>query len=193
MTSRPGKLTDDQILRYADMSGRVGMRPHDAQHIAISRPNKLTDADKNVLKTEKQDLLVFVKWQNDNYADYVVLTSALRPKESDQFTGYDEIERVASEWNKYYDRLNEVHDNEFLDGTPVTPPAVSMDDIKAQYPEAAAYRLAKSYENSDNSKKYRAGKKAVKQLKENPSNYAEIIAEMKNEWSEAIDGSIFTD
>ena len=63
-----------------------------------------------------------------------------------------------------------------------TSPADNIDDLRKQYPRAAAYLDAKGYANATHDVKCSCGKTALEKII-NGDDYAAAIAEMETEWN----------
>lgn len=95
--------------------------------------------------------------------------------------GLEEIKRVSNEWEDYRREANRRFEAE--DYRPLAKPKVTVEELKARYPRAAAYLKAENWSYSSNIGKRRAGKKALERIIAG-ENYEQVLADMEAEWSE---------
>lgn len=91
------------------------------------------------------------------------------------------IEKARDEWHKWHDDMVRAID----DGDGIRPPEpqVDIEELKEQYPQAAAMLKAESYSRSTNYAKASAGSKARERIIDG-ENYTQVIAEMEQEWTD---------
>lgn len=91
------------------------------------------------------------------------------------------IEKAREEWDKWHDETLRAIDNG--DGIRPAEPKVNIEELKQQYPRAAALLKAESYSRSTNYAKASAGSKARERIIDG-EGYAQVIAEMEQEWTD---------
>lgn len=91
------------------------------------------------------------------------------------------IEKAREEWDKWHDDTVRAIDNG--DGIRPAEPNVNIEELKEQYPQAAALLKAESYSRSTNYAKASAGSKARERIIDG-EDYAKAIADMEQEWTD---------
>lgn len=91
------------------------------------------------------------------------------------------IEKAREEWDKWHDDTVRAIDNG--DGIRPAEPNVNIEELKEQYPQAAALLKAESYSRSTNYAKASAGSKARERIIDG-EDYTQVIAEMAQEWTD---------
>lgn len=97
--------------------------------------------------------------------------------------GLTEIASASSEWDRYntaFQRMMDTGDSVLT----VTIPTVTIDQIKAQYPRAAAYLKAVSFTNASHIDKHIAGQKALERIISG-EEYQAVMDDMDAEWGKA--------
>lgn len=91
------------------------------------------------------------------------------------------IEKAREEWDKWHDDTVRAIDNG--DGIRPAEPKVNIEELKQQFPQAAALLKAESYSRSTNYAKASAGSKARECIIDG-EDYAKAIADMEQEWTD---------
>ena len=91
------------------------------------------------------------------------------------------IEKAREEWDKWHDDTVRAIDNG--DGIRPAEPKVNIEELKEQYPRAAALLKAESYSRSTNYAKASAGSKARERIIDG-EDYEKAIADMEQEWTD---------
>lgn len=100
--------------------------------------------------------------------------------------GIDLIISAQNAEEHYSREFNRMMEDEGNDGAfAPTKPMISVAEVEAKYPRAAAYLKAENWTMSSNLDKYCAGKDALERII-NGEDYAKVIAEMEAEWSAAV-------
>lgn len=105
---------------------------------------------------------------------------AEREARRDAIPGVKLIEKAREEWDKWHDDTVRAIDNG--DGIRPAEPNVNIEELKEQYPQAAALLKAESYSRSTNYAKASAGSKARERIIDG-EEYTQVIAEMEQEWT----------
>jgi hypothetical protein len=98
--------------------------------------------------------------------------------------GLEAIRKAMNAEENYHMAFNRMMEDADNDGAfaPRRPQASSQ-ELKGQYPKAAAYLKAESYSYSSNYVQAGAGKKALERII-NGEDYATVLADMEKEWSD---------
>jgi len=99
--------------------------------------------------------------------------------------GLKELKAAIAAQEQYEYERQKRWESESLSSILPEKPAVSVVELKAKYPRAAAYITAEGWSRSSNSGKRQAGKKALERII-NGENHDQVIAEMEVEWSEYV-------
>lgn len=98
--------------------------------------------------------------------------------------GLSELMQARSQLEIYREALAAMMDDESNDGAfPPPRPTSNPAELSKQYPRAAAYLKAESYEFASNAVKSAAGKKAEERII-NGEDYAAAIRDMETEWAD---------
>lgn len=104
--------------------------------------------------------------------------------------GLEELEDAYSAWQEYYSLFSYYITELGGEGDAPKKPDVSINELIKKYPRARAYMIADSYAQAENDIKVTAGEKA-KQRIINGDDYKQVIDDMKKEWSDYCNESIF--
>ena len=84
---------------------------------------------------------------------------------------------------RYHEEFERMMEDENNDGArPPRKPAISSDDLRPQYPVAAAYLKAESWKYADHYAKSAAGQKAMERIASG-EDYTQALNDMEAEWS----------
>lgn len=95
--------------------------------------------------------------------------------------GLKSIQAAQGEWSAYHCEYERRMESESESSILPARPAVSVSDLTAKYPRAAAYLKAESYTYADNYTKASAGKKALERIIDG-EDYNTVLADMDAEW-----------
>ena len=105
----------------------------------------------------------------------------IKKEKAEKIVGLKELENAISEkMNASYLQEERIAKADYR---PVEFPEPNIDELRNKYPMASAYLTAKNFNESSNSGKRIAGKKAMKAI-EDGGDYELAIAEMKAEWKD---------
>jgi hypothetical protein len=113
-----------------------------------------------------------------------------RQKKIKAIEGLDELENAIGEWRSYDYEFSRRFDNESLSSISPRRPKSDINEIKKQYPRAAAYLKARAFSDAHNYAKAAAGKKALERII-NGEDYNKVIQEMEEEWSKAASEAVW--
>jgi hypothetical protein len=99
--------------------------------------------------------------------------------------GLRELQQAINDKLNYRYEWNRRMEDEALSSIMPEKPAVSVVELKAKYPRAAAYITAEGWSRSSNSGKRQAGKKALERIIAG-ENHEQVLADMEAEWSEYV-------
>jgi len=117
-------------------------------------------------------------------SDWDVFRAGVRAELLTNVPGLEILENARNAEHQYMEDFNAMMDDEQNDGVnPPSKPTVKSSDIAAQYPIAAAYLKAQSYEYASHFTKSAAGRKAKNAISEG-KDYVVAIEKMEKEWSE---------
>ncbi len=98
--------------------------------------------------------------------------------------GLDLLRAALADEDRYARQFNRMMEDESNDGArPPKPVKANLDNLREQYPIAAAYIHAESYSLASNYAKSSAGSKAIKAIEAGQDAIA-AIATMEKEWSD---------
>ncbi len=97
--------------------------------------------------------------------------------------GLQELKNAINAEERYRHEFDRRMEDEMLSSIAPDKPKVSVQELKAKYPRAAAYIKAESWKNSSNVRKYNAGKKALERIVAG-EDYEQVLADMEAEWTE---------
>lgn len=86
----------------------------------------------------------------------------------------------------YFEDFGRRMEDEMLSSIAVKPPEADIDELKAKYPQAAAYIKAEGWECASNYTKMALGSRALERII-NGENHEQVISEMEAEWDEYCD------
>jgi hypothetical protein len=99
--------------------------------------------------------------------------------------GLKELKAAIAQEQYEYEQRQKRWESESLSSIMPEKPAVSVVELKAKYPRAAAYITAEGWSRSSNSGKRQAGKKALERIIAG-ENHEQVLADMEAEWSEYV-------
>lgn len=175
------------------------------------KEHKITGTVITELKDAPTDVLEFCKAKGVDFKTRVFFGGTIIPREvaeevliqksaileekkkklDSNVPGLEILRKAINDAGRYYDQFNEMTENEFNDG--VNPPAKPTSDINAlklQYPRAAAYITAESWEYASNYAKSEAGAKAKRAIADGVDAESAIKI-MESEWSEYCNERMF--
>lgn len=97
--------------------------------------------------------------------------------------GLKELKAAIAAQEQYEYERQKRWESESLSSIMPEKPAVSVVELKAKYPRAAAYITAEGWSRSSNSGKRQTGKKALERIIAG-ENHEQVLADMEAEWSE---------
>jgi len=97
--------------------------------------------------------------------------------------GLEQLRAAVTDRNRYARQFSRMMEDENNDGgLPPKPARASASELAAQYPIAAAYLKAESWENAAHDVKATAGKKAKDRIAAG-EDFCSVLADMEAEWS----------
>ena len=131
------------------------------------------------IKAKKQEILNY-------FAEKAAKKEAIekaRQEKIDAIEGLKEIRAAIEAEERYAYLFEKMTEDEYNDGVnPPTKPTVSLAELRAKYPQAAAYIKAENWSYAAHYKKSSCGLHAMNQIREG-EDYQKAIAEMEKEWS----------
>jgi len=190
ITTKRGNKLDMDIHGY-----HIAATLHHPEHGEIKMGDASVEAGQLAgwCKIKDEERYAKLDIDADDAQAIIAAQTAEKAAEKEAFSaavpGYAELTNiVGAEESDWAINRQSIEDGEVLVFKKVT----TADDVakaKAQYPIAAAYILAETYEQSSNWQKSVAGARAKKAV-ENGVDYKKAIENMEKEWSEAARRSI---
>jgi hypothetical protein len=146
---------------------------------AINVRGKVTPQEVANLKAAKADIITELIIRDE--ANKKAIKEAAE-RLSMNVPGLEALRLIRNEWETYSYKYSRYIDNGALGEAPVKP-SVESSVVATQYPVAAAYLKAESFEMASNYAKSAAGQKA-KQRIANGEDYIIALAEMEAEWTQ---------
>ena len=127
----------------------------------------------------------FVRDQRDRVIAEVKAMAAegVKVTVTEKVEGLNALREAINAEANYRHEVNRRMESEVLSSIMPEKPAVSVVELKAEYPRAAAYITAEGWSRSSNIGKSRAGKKALERIVAG-ENHEQVLADMEAEWSE---------
>ena len=97
-------------------------------------------------------------------------------------TGYDYLEKLSREWDKYESAYEKAWEREEI--CRVDRPKERMDEARKRYPEAAAYRDLEWMRYSECPDKAEIGREGLRRVADG-ENAVEVLAEAESRWHKA--------
>lgn len=148
----------------------------DGQDMIRFGSSNITDDDIADIKASKPEIVAELKRRETAKKE--------REEKIRSIGGLDELEKAIADMEFYHDSYAANFEDENGCCNPVHRPDVSIDDLRAKYPRAAAYIHAESFTFSPNPDKFAAGEKAIEKII-NGEDHNTAIKDMEKEWSEA--------
>lgn len=152
----------------------------DGDKIQIPGGKKLAKSELEPIISAKPEIIAELKARREAEAK---AREDAKAKLMANVPGLQILRDAISRQEAYREAFNRMMEDESNDGA--NPPKKPTDDIvalKAQYPAAAAYLKAESYEYASHYAKSAAGRKA-KQAIADGADYTAVLAQMEAEWS----------
>lgn len=167
-----------------EMINEYNIQLHGDDQFQVSVPKKMSKAEINALKAElaaaKPAILAELISRRD--AEIKAREDATA-RLTANVPGLQSLRDALTRQEMYLNAFDRMMEDESNDGAnPPKKPADDINTLKAQYPVAAAYLKAESWEYGSHYAKCAAGRKA-KQAIADGADYVEAIAQMDAEWS----------
>lgn len=161
------KLSDDKTKLKVD--GKIGKSSKDTEW----------------LKAHKQEVIDILL---EREAKEEAAREAYR-KKLEAIEGLKELQTCISDWSDYNNAMSRFIDRDCTGAAPVKP-AKTVDELKEQYPRAAAYIKADNWSYSAHFYKAMLGERSKKKILDG-GNYKTVISDMKAAWKEYTDEHAF--
>lgn len=141
------------------------------------------------LKRRKAELIDFLKSERERKEAEAHQRVIEHDKKVAAIPGYIELRNAVyavERWHTAFDRAMDRGD-----GIIPAHPDVKPDELRKEYPIAAAYEKALNYSYSSNYARAAAGREAEQKILNDPSCWETAIAEMERQWSEYVDEHIW--
>lgn len=162
-----------------DLIKKYSISYNDESTIKVGcKPNA---TDLQLIKDAKPEILAILK------ADKKAKDNACLARQNAiaAIEGLEGIRKALAAEHAYHKAFTRMMEDEFNDGVnPPARPSLSSDDLKKQYPRAAAYVKAENWTYASNYAKSAAGEKALERII-NDEDYTIALTDMDAEWSEA--------
>lgn len=165
-----------------EMISKYNITLHNDTQIAVGRnPKSLKPAEKQALVDAKPEILAYLKAEKQakEYA------AKARTAAINAIEGLDAIRKAMHQEYLYDKAFNRMMESEDGCINPPAPPKVSSDELKQEYPRAAAYIKADDWATSSNMERRIPGKKALERII-NGEDYNIAIADMDAEHAQAV-------
>ena len=182
MKHESNMTADALIARYSITRAGEQMR------IPATMPGRVENWDEAFaeIKARKPEIMAALRAAKEQEAERQRAEEGARrerQRKRDAIPGLLEIEKAQAAWAKWNRAFEKSFDE--CGGLGVGPaPKVSVDELKKQYPAAAAYLRAENRARSGNPDIMIIGRKAANRIAENPDNYEAALADMEAELSE---------
>lgn len=171
------------LLTYGPNAGKMSVKPKNT----ADGKRIVKELKAGMWKAEVEEIRLHL--QNEEEAKQAAANA--RQEKIDAIEGLREIHDAKEAWSRYHDAFNRMMEDQDNDGAcPPTRPTVSVEELNAKYPRAAAYIKAENYSCAANYAKSSAGRKALEKII-NGEDYAQAIADMEAEWSAYCDAHIW--
>jgi len=168
-----------------DLIKKYNIQYHTDTTLQVGRKPSATDLQ--AIKDNKPEILAILIAEKKAKDD----AREAREKAIAGIDGLDALRKAIDAEYAYSREVNRRFEDESLSSFMPGKPA-SSDDLKKQYPRAAAYIKAENWTMSGNVDKYSAGQKALERII-NDENHVTVIAEMEAEWSQAAHEAMMRD
>lgn len=138
------------------------------------------DNAQGMIRNHKEKILAVLNKQFDDEQR----AAEERQKKIDSIEGLRTLQSALNDMEKWHDEFHKSFED--VGGLGVRPkPQYDIEELKRQYPGAAAYLLAESWMYSDHDVKSDAGRKAKEKII-NGEDYNAAIQTMKEEWQQYV-------
>lgn len=161
------KLIKDWNMKIVTIEGeeRIQARPRNQREL---------DQYGEWVKSHKELLIAEIKAIENEKAEREAKIQAIE--------GLKELKAAIAAQEQYEYERQKRWESESLSSIMPEKPAVSVVELKAKYPRAAAYVKAENWTLSNNSGKRQAGKKALERII-NGEYHEQVLADMEAEWN----------
>lgn len=165
-----------------EMISKYNITLHSDTQITVNRnPKSLKAAEKQAIVDAKPEILAYLKAEKQAKEN----AAKARTTAINGIEGLDKIRKALHQEYLYDKAFNRMMESEDGCINPPAPPKVRSDELKQQYPRAAAYIKADDWGTSGNYERGVAGKKALERII-NGEDYKVAIAEMETEHAQAV-------
>lgn len=170
-------MTIKELLNTVDVNIAA-----DGEHLEVRVPRDLLSAKRN-------ECCEYIKANKPAIMDYLRDEAAAKKAALDDYTanlngidGLKDLQNSIISWSDYNRAFSRYIANDCIGTAPVKP-NVTVEELEAQYPRAAAYVMADKWHSSDNDVKSTLGGKAKDQIL-NGADHTAVIADMQRAWSD---------
>ena len=173
-------------MNASDMIEKYNISYVDDTRINLRPTKKITEKELEEVKAAKPEIIAELKAR---IAAEELAKANAAAELAANVPGLDELRNAREEWSDYRCRYEKYIASGACSGGPAKP-AVSVDEITAKYPVAAAYLKAEGYANAANYRKAAAGRKA-KEAIANGADYKAALEQMEAEWTAAANENLW--
>lgn len=173
-------MIKDMIAKY-----NIRLTTHNGD-VALRLGHTPTAADRQYIVDNKQNIISILQQQ----AEEAQAARAARQAKIDAIEGLSILQDAIYQWRRYYAAQERRYDDESMSSISITPPEVSVNELKQKYPRADAYLKALDYSNAANAYKAIAGQKALERII-NGEDHQTALEDMEREWTEAAMRNMF--